>query len=126
MESNNRRLVEDYIKYYNNMDIPSMLALFSDDAKFESVSNTEGIIKTNDKNQLSNLASASLEFFMQRRQMPLSWVISDNQVAVEIDYWCKLAKDLPNGKKAGDEMKLRGASFFEIRDGLICKLTDYM
>ncbi len=126
MEKENRRLVENYIKHYNSMDIQSMLALFADDAKFESVSNTDGIIRTSDKNQLSELASASLEFFEQRQQMPLSWVISDNQVAVEIDYWCKLAKDLPNGKLAGDEMKLRGASFFEIRDGLIRKLTDYM
>ncbi|HSD56664.1 MAG TPA: nuclear transport factor 2 family protein [Methanotrichaceae archaeon] len=126
MEKDNRRLVENYIKHYNNMNIQSMLALFADNAEFESVSNTEGIIKTSNKNQLSELASASLEFFEKRQQMPLSWVISDNQVAVEIDYWCKLAKDLPNGKKAGDEMKLRGASFFEIRDGLIRKLTDYM
>lgn len=108
------------------MDIESMLTLFTDDAEFESVSNTEGIVKTSNKNQLKELAAASLEFFEQRRQSPLSWVISDNKVAVEIAYWCKLAKDLPNGKKAADEMKLRGASFFEIRDGLICKLTDYM
>jgi ketosteroid isomerase-like protein len=103
-----------------------MLALFTDDAEFESVSNTDGIIKTSNKAQLKELALASLEFFEQRRQTPISWVISNNQVAVQIDYWCKLAKDLPGGKKAGEEMKLRGASFFEIRDGLICKLTDYM
>jgi len=108
------------------MNIESMLALFTDDAEFESVSNTDGVIKTSNKAQLKELALASLGFFEQRRQTPISWVICNNQVAVQIDYWCKLAKDLPGGKKAGEEMKLRGASFFEIRDGLICKLTDYM
>jgi hypothetical protein len=39
---------------------------------------------------------------------------------------CKVAKDLPNGKKAGEEMTLRSASFFTIKDGLINKLVDYM
>jgi len=126
MEMENRKLIENYIRYYNDMNIESMLALFTDDAQFESVSNTEGVIKISNKDQLKELAISSTNFFEQRRQTPSSWVISDNRVAVEIDYWCKLAKDLPNGKKVGEEMKLRGASFFEIRGGLICKLTDYM
>ena len=53
-------------------------------------------------------------------------MIDDAHVALEIDYWCRLAKDLPDGKKAGQEIGLRGASFFTIRNGRICRLVDYM
>jgi hypothetical protein len=49
-----------------------------------------------------------------------------SSVAVEIDYWYRLAKDLPEGHKAGEERKLRGASFFMIQEGRIVKLVDYM
>jgi ketosteroid isomerase-like protein len=56
----------------------------------------------------------------------VQWVSDGEQVAVEIDYWCRLARDLPEGKKAGEEMRLRGASFLTIRNGQICRLVDYM
>jgi hypothetical protein len=46
MAEENRRLIEDYIEHYNSMNIEPMLDLFADDAEFESVSNTDGIIKT--------------------------------------------------------------------------------
>jgi ketosteroid isomerase-like protein len=125
MNEDNRRLVETYLEHYNGMNIDPMLSLFTEDAEFQSVSNTDGIMKTTGRAQLSELARGSLQFFEQRRQTPISWVVSDDHVAVEIDYWCRLAKDL-GSKKAGEEMNLRGASFFEIKGGLISRLTDYM
>jgi ketosteroid isomerase-like protein len=122
----NKKLIEDYINHYNSKNIDCMLELFSDDAQFESVSNTDGIINTYGKRQLRELAETSIEYFEQRRQTVLSWVIGDSHVAIEIDYWCKLAKDFPDGKKAGEEMQLRGASFFTVEAGRISRLVDYM
>jgi len=37
-----------------------------------------------------------------------------------------IPKDLPDGKKAGQEIRLRGASFFTISNGRISRLVDYM
>jgi ketosteroid isomerase-like protein len=122
----NRKLVESYLNDYNRKDIESMLEHFADDAKFESVSNVSGVIRANNKKELRELASMSLEYFSERRQAVLFWVIDNDRVAIEIDYWCKVAKDLPNGKKTGEEITLRGASFFTIKDGLINRLVDYM
>jgi hypothetical protein len=68
----------------------------------------------------------SVAYFEQRRQTPAAWVIDETQVALEIDYWCRLAKDLPDGHKAGEEMRLRGASFFTIQNGRIARLVDYL
>jgi steroid delta-isomerase-like uncharacterized protein len=126
MNERNKKLVEDYINQYNNKNIDAMLDLFSDDVQFESVSNDGDCVKTDGKEQLRELASMSVAYFQQRRQTVLSWVIDENHVAVEIDYWCKLAKDLSTGQKAGEELRLRGASFFTIQNGLIARLVDYM
>ena len=122
----NKNRIESYINDYNRKDIDAMLVNFADDVIFESVSNTSGVIKVNNKKELSELAFMSVEYFSERRQSVLSWVIDAEQIAIEINYWCKIARDLPNGKKAGEEMTLRGASFFTFKEGLITRLVDYM
>ena len=122
----NKNRIESYINDYNRKDIDAMLVHFADDVIFESVSNTSGVIKVNNKKELSELAFMSVEYFSERRQSVLSWVIDAEQIAIEINYWCKIAKDLSNGKKAGEEMTLRGASFFTFKEGLITRLVDYM
>ena len=86
MNMQNKKLVENYINQYNSKNIDAMLELFSEDAQFESVSNTSGVIKTGNKKQLRELALMSVEYFEQRRQTILSWVIGDSHVAIEIEY----------------------------------------
>ncbi len=122
----NRGLVERYLGYYNARDVEAMLTLFTEEAVFESVSSATGVMRTEGKEELRRLALMSVEYFEQRRQTPVVWVIDDSHVAVEIDYWCRLAQDLPEGHKAGAEMRLRGASFFTMQDGRIARLVDYM
>jgi len=122
----NKNRIENYLNDYNRKDIDAMLVHFADDVIFESVSNTSGVIKVNNKKELSELAFMSVEYFSERRQSVLSWVIDAEKIAIEINYWCKIAKNLPNGKKAGEEMTLRGASFFTFKEGLITRLVDYM
>jgi steroid delta-isomerase-like uncharacterized protein len=123
----NRELIERYLRCYKDKDIDTMLALFAEDVVFESVSNTAGVTRTSGKGELEQLARMSAEWFEQRRQTPVAWVVDGSHVALEIDYWCRLAKDLPDGtKKAGQEMTLRGASFFTIENGRIRRLVDYM
>jgi steroid delta-isomerase-like uncharacterized protein len=126
MSRDNRELVERYLAHYNEKEVEAMLALFAEDAVFESVSNTTGVIRTTGKEELRRLALGSAVYFEQRRQTPVAWVVGDTHVAIEVDYWCRLAKDLPEGHKAGEAMRLRGASFFTIQDGRISRLVDYM
>lgn len=126
MMPKNKIIVESYLKHYNQNDIDAMLEHFADDVTFESVSNTSGVVRTNNKRELRELASESSEYFAERRQTVLGYVIDGDQVAIEVEFWCKIAKDLPNGTKAGQEMILRGASFFTLKDGYITRLIDYM
>jgi len=126
MDGDNKELIERYLRCYNGKDVEAMLEFFAEEAVFESVSNTTGVIRTANREELRRLALRSVDYFEQRRQTPVAWVIGADQVAVEIDYWCQLAKDLPEGHKAGEEMRLRGASFFTIKEGRITRLVDYM
>ncbi len=126
MDVDNRELVRRYLDCYNDKKVDEMLELFVEEAVFESVSNTAGVTRTAGKEELRRLALMSVKYFEQRRQTPVAWVIDETHVAVEIDYWCRLAQDLPEGKKAGQEMRLRGASFFTIQNGQITRLVDYM
>jgi steroid delta-isomerase-like uncharacterized protein len=126
MGMNHRELIERYLRCYNDKNVEAMVELFAEDAVFESVSNTTGVIRAAGREELRQLAKMSAEWFEQRRQTATAWVIDADHVALEIDYWCRLAKDLPDGRKAGQEIRLRGASFFTIRDGCISRLVDYM
>ena len=126
MSSGNKTLIEDYIRRYNLKDIDGMVALFSEDTVFESISSASGIFSVQGKENLRQLALKSAEIFKVRRQTPVTLVFDRNNAAIEVNYWCVLAMDLPDGKKEGDELKFRGASFFEIREGLITRLTDYL
>jgi ketosteroid isomerase-like protein len=126
MSENHRALIEKFISLYNAKEVGAMIELFTEDAVFESVSNTDGVTRAANREELRQLAMMGAEFFEERRQTPINWVLGEDRGAVEIDYWCRLAKDLPNGARAGEEMRLRGASFFTFREERICRLVDYM
>jgi ketosteroid isomerase-like protein len=126
MTTGNRFLLTDYIRCYNEKNIGGMLDLFTEDVVFESISSMTGIISVKGKENLRKLAEKSADVFAERRQNLTTMILDENNIAVEVEYWAKLAMDLPDGKKAGEEVEFRGASFFTIRDGCISRLTDYM
>jgi steroid delta-isomerase-like uncharacterized protein len=126
MSTGNRFLLTDYIRRYNEKNIDAMLELFTEDVVFESISSATGYINVQGKENLRRLAEKSAEIFAERRQDLTTMVLDESNIAVEVEYWARLAMDLPDGKKAGDEVEFRGASFFVVRDGRISRLTDYM
>ncbi|MBE0568862.1 MAG: nuclear transport factor 2 family protein [Deltaproteobacteria bacterium] len=91
MTLENRTIIEDYLEQYNRKDIGAMLEHFTDDATFES----------GNKRELQVLASESAEYFSERRQTVSRWVIDGDQVAIEVEFWCRITRDIPNGAKAG-------------------------
>jgi len=126
MSGSNQNIVEDYIRRYNLKDTEGMLALFSEDVVFESISSATGIISVEGKEKFRLLISKTAEIFKVRRQTPLTLVLDRTTAAMESKYWCVLAMDLPDGKKEGEEVQFRGASFFTFGDGLIVKMTEYL
>lgn len=119
------KLITRYIECYNARNIEGMLECVTDDVVFENVSNTGGSMRLDGRDAMGNVAELSGNAFSYRRQKIVNFVDGGDKAAAEIEFEGKAAVDLPNGVKAGETIKLRGATFFEIRAGLLSRIADY-
>lgn len=118
-------IVSRYITCYNNRDIDGMLACVTEDVVFENISNTGQSMRFEGRNAMGEVALLSGNAFSYRHQTILNFIETGNKAAAEITFEGKAAVDLPNGVKAGEMIEIRGASFFELRGGLLCRIADY-
>ena len=120
-----KELIQTYIKAYNAKDVPAMLALLDDQIVFENVSNSSASLTITSKQEFEQVARQSATYFTERKQIIRFLVLGDAAAAIEIDYQAILAVDLPNGLRAGNQLTLRGASFFEAKNGKLIRISDY-
>jgi len=118
-------IIERYIASYNARDIEGMLECVTKDVVFENISNTGQSMRLEGKEAMGQVAELSCNAFSYRRQRILSLTHSAGRAAAEVEFEGKAAVDLPNGVRAGETMKLRGASFFEMRGSLLSRIADY-
>jgi ketosteroid isomerase-like protein len=119
-----KKIIENYVEGYNDFDIPKMIRDFSDDVIFENVQNGKISMTLSGIKEFINQAEKSMQFFSQRKQTILSFRHESEKTEIEIDYYGVLEADFPNGLKKGQEIKMKGKSIFEFREGKIIKLTD--
>lgn len=101
-----------------------MVACLDEEVTFENVSNASGAMQLSGKPAFAEQALKAAALFSERRQSVLSSVTGPEMAALEVAYVARLAADLPGLGKAGDEVRLRGASFFTLRDGRILRIVD--
>ena len=118
-------VIARYIQSYNARDIDGMLDCVTDDVVFENISNSGGSMRLDGKDMMRQVAELSGNAFSYRRQRLINMVSGGGKAAAEIEFEGKAAVDLPNGVKAGETVKVRGASFFEFRGNLLCRIADY-
>jgi len=118
-------VINRYVASYNARDIDGMLACVTEDVIFENVSNSGQSMRLEGKTAMQQVAELSGNAFSYRRQRLVSLVCAGAQAAAEIEFEGKAAVDLPTGVKAGETVRIRGASFFELRGELICRVADY-
>ncbi|WP_370234218.1 MULTISPECIES: nuclear transport factor 2 family protein [Henriciella] len=118
-------MISKYIKSYNSRDIEGMLDCVTEDVIFENISNSGQTMKFEGRDKMGEVAQLSGNAFSYRRQKLVHLVIGQGKAAAEIEFEGKAAVDLPNGVKAGETIKIRGASFFEFRGQLMCRIADY-
>lgn len=120
-----KKVVENYIQFYNTFQIDEMADLFADDCLFQNVSNSARSIECKGKEDFLKLATQSALLFKERKQSITNWIVSPNKIAVEIDYVGTLAHDMPNGLKKGESLQLKGVSIYEFENGKIKRLVDF-
>jgi len=117
--------IRRYIANYNDRDIDAMLACVTDDVVFENVSNAGQSMRLDGKLMMRQVAEVSGNAFSYRRQRLINVVTGNAKAAAEIEFEGRAAVDLPNGVRAGETVRVRGASFFEFRGPLLCRIADY-
>jgi ketosteroid isomerase-like protein len=123
-------IIRQYIAAYNAQDVPGMVALLHELVVFENISNTgspnrSGITATQGRAAFEALARQSLGVFRMRQQSVRSMTLGDRTAAVEIEFTAVLAVDLPDGRKTGETLQLRGVTVFGFTDGQIVRISDY-
>ncbi len=120
-----KQVVEKYIEAYNNFDTETLLSLFEPECVFENYSDNKLTASVRGLNELREMMEQGKNIFVSRNQSISKLSFQNEKVMVEIDYHGKLKIDLPNGLKAGDDLKLKGRSEFEFQDDLIKSLRDF-
>ena len=117
-------IVARYIDAYNRMNVQAMLDCLSGDVRFINRSNGEMTNETHGIEAFRALAEQGVQLFAEREQTILDCIAIDDRAAVRIGYRAKVITDLPNGWKAGQEVKMTGTSFFMISEGKISEVID--
>ena len=118
-------IVNRYIQSYNDRDIEGMLDCVTEDVVFENISNASQSMRLEGREQMGEVARLSGNAFSYRRQRMINLIIGEGKASAEIEFEGKAAVDLPNGVRAGETVKIRGASFFEFRGRLLSRIADY-
>jgi predicted ester cyclase len=117
-------IVARYIDAYNRMNVQAMLDCLSGDVRFINRLNGETTNETHGIEAFRALAEQGVQLFAEREQTILDCIAIDDRAAVRIGYRAKVKTDLPNGWKAGQEVKMTGTSFFMISEGKISEVID--
>jgi len=118
------RIIDNYIKAYNNFDVDSMLADVDEYITFENISNGEADMTLAGIAAFKEQAQQAAMLFKSRQQTVTAIEHSIDHTEVNIAYYAVLAIDLPNGLKAGDELNLTGKSIFKFDGDKIISITD--
>jgi len=118
-------VIAKYITCYNNRDIDGMISFVTEDVIFENISNAGQSMRLEGKAAMRQVAELSGNAFSYRRQRIVNIVSTGTKAAAEVEFEGKAAVDLPTGVAPGETVKIPGASFFELRGGLLARVADY-
>jgi len=124
MNEQQRNVIQNYIKSYNQFDIRGMTKDLTENVVFENISNGNIELRTEGITEFTKQAESAKQYFTERKQTIESWEFNNSKVIIGVDYKAILAIDLPNGLKTGDTLELKGKSEFEFENQKIKSITD--
>lgn len=117
-------IVRNYIDAYNAKDVDGMLKCLAPGVRFQNITSGEVNAETTGTGEFEKLARMGVAAFRERCQTLTNCIAVADYVMIEVDYTAVVATDLPNGWKAGRELRFTGASYFELENGRIAKIVD--
>lgn len=118
-------VIKKYIEAFNAQEVDKMISFFTEDCRYEVISNIAKPVICEGKQKLKEMSLSSNALLKERSQTVNNWVIAEHKVALEFTYHAIVAQDLPNGLKAGQALHLRGVSIYEFEGDKIKRLMDF-
>lgn len=119
-----KRIIEDYVRAYNEFDIENMLKDMDERVVFRNISGGTVNLLTNGIDEFRKQAESARELFSRREQKITDWKFGEAEAEAAIAYRGTLAVDLPEGLKAGTEIALDGKSVFRFAGDKIIEIED--
>jgi predicted ester cyclase len=123
-EKQMKRIIDDYIKSYNEFDVEGMLKNVHRDVEFKNIANNEINVHIQGKTILKTQAEDSTKLLKKREMKITEQVIEGDVVENKIAFKAVLNIDIPNGPNAGELVKFKGKSIFKFKNGKIISIED--
>jgi len=117
-------LIEQYIDAYNRFDIEGMLAVLTDDVRFEHHAGGDLSVATDGKAEFEKLARVGAALFASRRQTVEEFHEEGDTVMAIVSFHGEIAEDIPEGPGAGTVIEMDGTSEFRFVDDRISRVID--
>lgn len=119
-----KRIIENYLDAYNQMDVQRMMENFDQTIEFEHQVDGRIILKLTGFREFKEQAELAKSIFISRKQTPSNWQFEGTKVIVKIDFEGILAQDLQDNLKAGDTLIMHGESEFVFFQNKIIQIID--
>lgn len=123
-EKQMKRIIDDYIKSYNEFDVDGMLKNVHRDVEFKNIANNEVNVHIQGKTILWTQAKDSTKLLKKREMKITQQAIKDDIVENDIAFKAVLNVNIPDGPKSGELVKFKGKSIFKFKNGKIIYIED--
>lgn len=118
-------LVKRYVDSYNSNDVEGMLECCAEDVVFETVTNPNGAIRLNGKDEMREVLVATTRAFRERRHEVVAMICDGEKAAAETVFSGVANAELGQSVRLGDFISIRGATIFEVSQGRLRRICDY-
>ncbi|MGB9979661.1 nuclear transport factor 2 family protein [Methanobacterium sp.] len=123
-EKRMKRIIDEYIKAYNEFNIEGMLRNVHEDVELKNTTNGEVNVQLKGIDILKKQAEQAVSLFEKREIKIVEQVINGDTVENKINFKGVIGMDFPDGPKTGELIKLEGKSIFQFEKGKIILIED--
>lgn len=119
-----KSVVQAYVDAFNRKDVPGMLQFVHPDITFSSDIGGARMCDIHGIDDFANVVFLTTEVFEDRHEQCLSFDVDGHTAHASMLLRGVLAKDLPNGLKAGQRVSCASRTEFDFLDGAIVGIKE--
>ncbi|WP_414468579.1 nuclear transport factor 2 family protein [Methanobacterium sp. ACI-7] len=119
-----KKIIEGYIKAYNEFDAAGMVRHLHRDMIFRNIANGEVTLELNGRNAFKDQITQAFALFKKREMKILEQKFEGNTVENKVSFKGVLALDVSEELKKYDLIKLENKSVFKFKDGKVISIED--